>query len=389
MGRTRLTSLTLSGFKSFAYQHESSRSKKAGAKKRHDRVDFGDVTVLLGANGAGKSNVVSFFRMLNFITTRALQDFIGRYGGAASLLHYGPQVTPRMGARLDFAGEDWKNGYVLELASAAPDTLIFTNETVEYHRTGYATPQTNVLGAGHKESSLEESALGGDKTAEVVLHLLRRCNTFQFHDTSENAKIRKGGYIEDAKYLRADAGNLAAYLYAMQKTERPFYDRIVRTIRQVCPQFSDFELAPSELNPNNVLLNWREKHQSDYLMGPHQLSDGTLRFMALATLFLQAPDGLPSLIVIDEPELGLHPQAIAVLAGLIKAVSQHAQVILATQSVRFVDYFELGEIRPIEHRSGVSRVLDLNPDEFSEWLEDYSTGELWEKNVFGGGPKHE
>jgi predicted ATPase len=246
-----------------------------------------------------------------------------------------------------------------------------------------------LLSTGHKESWLDTAAQAGDKTAEVVRNLLRRCNTFQFHDTSESSKIRAAGYVEDAKYLRADAGNLAAYLHSMRKTQQPYYDRIVQTIRQVCPQFKDFVLEPSELNDKYILLNWMEKHQSGYLMGPHQLSDGTLRFMALATLFLQHPDRLPRVIVIDEPELGLHPQAIAVLAGLIKSVSQNAQVIVATQSVRFVDYFELSDIRPIEHRGGVSQVLDLRADEFSEWLEDYSTGELWEKNVFGGGPRYE
>lgn len=389
---TKLRRLTLSGFKSFACdtrpppRHDLSESRE---ERSGNTLRIGDVTVLLGANGAGKSNVVTFFRMLNFITTNALQDFIGRSGGAYSLLHYGPQATPRLTARLEFESDSDKNAYHVELSSAAPDTMVFTNESVEYYRQGFPAPQENLLGAGHKESALSESARGGDTTAKVLLHLLRHCNSFQFHDTSENAKIRSKCYVDDAKYLRAEAGNLAAYLYSMRTTQSPYYERIVRTIRQVCPQFSDFELEPSERNSNYVLLNWKEKHQSDYLMGPHQLSDGTLRFMALATLFLQAPDRLPSIIIIDEPELGLHPQAIAVLAGLIKSASQHAQVILATQSVRFVDYFDLADIRPIEHRNGVSRFLDLDPDRFSEWLEDYSTGELWEKNVFGGGPEHE
>ena len=137
-----------------------------------------------------------------------------------------------------------------------------------------------------------------------MLNLLQDCRTYQFHDTSENARIRKGGYIEDTRYLRSDAGNLAAFLLGLRQNHRHYYDLIVRTIGQVCPEFSDFELAPSDHSPHNLLLNWRGRH-GDYLLGPHQLSDGTLRFMALATLFLQPPDMIPAAIIIDEPELGL------------------------------------------------------------------------------------
>ena len=221
-----------------------------------------------------------------------------------------------------------------------------------------------------------------------MLRLLRGCRVFQFHDTSDEAKIRKSGYIEDAAYLRSNGGNLAAYLYALQQTQRTYYDRIVRTIRQVCPQFDDFVLAPSPRNDKYIVLNWREVHRAEYLMGPHQLSDGTLRFMALATLLLQPPDRLPSVIILDEPELGLHPTSIAVLADLVCAVGSRSQVILATQSPTLVNHFSLEKVRPLEFRDGRSVFLELKASEYESWLEDYSTGELWQKDVFGGGPRH-
>jgi len=389
--RTKLTRIWLNGFKSFPYgARPSDTSAPCEADGQDGKViDFGDVTVLLGANGAGKSNLVSFFRMLNFMTTGALQEFIGRYGGAGSLLHFGPQITPQMQAEVVFADGEKRTTYTMTMASAAPDTLIFTNEAIEFHREGYENPQQVFLGAGHKESQLPAKARDGDRTCQVVFALLRNCRSYQFHDTSETAKIRKSGYIEDSGYLRADAGNLAAYLYAMARRQPEYYGRIVRTVRQVCPQFGDFVLRPSDQSPDYILLNWTERNYPDCLMGPHQLSDGTLRFMALATLFLQPPTELPSVIVIDEPELGLHPNAIAVLAGLIHGVTQRAQVVLATQSETFVNHFDLSQIRPIECRRGASAVLPLAAEEFAEWLEDYTTGELWEKNVFGGGPRYE
>ena len=387
--RDRLTSLYVSGFKSFPYSPVPAKDGNRSFDYQGKRVEFGDVTVFLGANGAGKSAIVSLFRLLNFMTAGALQDFIGRSGGAGSLLHYGPQVTPQMEVSLEFVGEGCTNVYSLRLTSAAPDTLIFTDEAVDSYREGDPDPQRIFLGTGHKESKLEEFARRGDKIASITMILLRGCRTYQFHDTSENARIRKGGYVEDTKYLRSDAGNLAPFLLGLKQTHRSFYDLIVRTIRQVCPQFGDFELEPADRNPNYVLLNWRDRHRGDYLMGPHQLSDGTLRFMALAALLLQPPDMLPPVIIIDEPELGLHPAALSVFADLVKGASERSQILLATQSETLVNHFDLEQIRPMAHTEGASRFLDLEPSDFSEWVEEYSTGELWEKNIFGGGPRYE
>ncbi|HOB76010.1 MAG TPA: AAA family ATPase [Phycisphaerae bacterium] len=380
----RLKSLYLSGYKSFAFGPPT-RAQDGAWDYGGREASFGDVTVLVGANGAGKSNVVSFFRMMGYLATGALQQYIGQAGTAESILHYGSAVTPRIDAELVFGGDGNTGIYKLSLSSAAPDTLIFTREQVIWQREGDPIPYDSVLGSGHRESLLESN---GQEPCRFVHRLLRDCRVYQFHDTSEEAKIRKGGYIEDARYLRSDAGNLAAYLYALRQSQPAYYDRIVRTIRQVCPQFQDFELAPSVRNEQYILLNWREAHRPDYLMGPHQLSDGTLRFMAMATLLLQPPERLPSVIVLDEPELGQHPAAIAVLTDLIRGVTDRSQVILATQSPTLVNHFRLDEIRPLEFRDGQSFFLDLNPEDYRAWLEDYTTGELWQKDVFGGSPRH-
>jgi predicted ATPase len=310
-------------------------------------------------------------------------------GGARSLLHYGPQTTQKIDAEVGFCDDHHCNTYTVALASAAPDTLVFTNEAVEYYQGGYPVPMESFLGSGQKESKLEEEARGDNAKAKVMFSLLRSCRTYQFHDTSANANIRKSCYIDDSKYLRADGGNLASFLYRLQDTHPKHFDRIVRTIQQVCPQFGRFELRPTARDSRSILLNWYERHASGYLMGPHQLSDGTLRFMALATLFLQPPELLPSVIVIDEPELGLHPQATAALAGMINGLAGQAQVILATQSETLVNHFSLDQIRVIEHTKGTSHFLDLDPEKYRDWLDEYTTGELWEKNIFGGGPRHE
>jgi len=386
----KLKQIYLNGYKSVRYDAESIRSSVDADPEVHrgKAIEFGDITVLLGANGAGKSNLVAFFKMLNFMTTGALQEYIGREGGSNCLLHYGRQVTPRMQAEIEFATASHRTRYMMTLADAAPDTLIFTNEAVEFHREGCLEPQEVVLGAGHQESRLKERADQGDRTCKVIYGMLARCRTYQFHDTSPTANIRKAGYIEDADYLRADGGNLAAYLLAVKRAQRECYDRIVRRIRQAFPQFEDFVLEPSARNKNYILLNWREKGRPEYLFGPHQLSDGTLRFMGLATLFLQPVGKLPSVIIIDEPELGLHPYAITVLASMIQSAAAHCQVILSTQSTRLVDEFDLGQIVVVERDEQANCTRWHRPDAeaLEDWIQRYTTSELWEKNVLGGRP---
>lgn len=370
---SRLSRLTLEGYKSF----------------RKETIDFGDVTVLLGANGAGKSNLVSFFGMLGFLSTGALQEFIGRAGRSDSILFGGRKATPQLRAAVEFVREDADGGerrttYRMRLGDAAPDTLIFLDERAVYSHSEFAQPQDILLGSGHRESRLKDRA---DQTCRVLHRMLSGCRAFHFHDTSPQANIRRHHYIEDDRYLRHDAGNLGPYLYALEQTRPDCYRRLVETVRLVFPAFGDFRLAPSAAEAHHVLLKWHEKDRSDQLFGPHQLSDGSLRFMALATLFLQPPEKLPNVIVLDEPELGLHPYAISVLAAMVKAAAARAQVVLATQSTRLVDEFEPHQIVVLETEDGAgTKRRPLNPSDLAQWLEEYSLGELWEKNHFGGRP---
>jgi len=174
-------------------------------------------------------------------------------------------------------------------------------------------------------------------------------------------------------------------LYKTQQTEPACYQRIVGTIRQIAPFFGDFNLVPSGLNPNVIQLRWKERDR-DYDFGPHLLSDGTLRAMALVALLLQPTKDLPSVIIIDEPELGLHPYAIATLAGLLRSASVHSQIIVATESPTLLDHFEPQDVVVTERCMGETVFKRLDAKELQEWRDEYSLGELWEKNVIGGRP---
>lgn len=364
------------------------RIRVAGWKSIKDQtVDLTPLTVVIGANGSGKSNLLSLFRLINvlFAGTPGFRSYVGISGYADSLLHYGSRRTPVAELELVFEANTGETRYSARWAAAAGGSLVFTDERVEFLRTGAAVPRVVSLGAGHSETNLTQAADNGEQTAAAALRLLRSCRLFHFHDTSENSAIRNPSYIEANRFLYPDAGNLASMLYLLKEKHPTAYRRILATVRQMVPDFGDFVLEPSKLNERQILLNWRQKGE-DYEFGPHQLSDGSLRFIALATLLLQPEDKLPLLLALDEPELGLHPAALEVLAGIARAAVMHCQVVFATQSSLFVDQFEPEEVVVVDSRSGGSQFTRLSAEKLAAWREQYTLGEIWEKNVVGGGP---
>lgn len=356
---------------------------------REMELELHPLNVLIGANGAGKSNLISFFKMLNEMMAGRLQAYIGTTGRAQSLLHFGPKMTLQVEARLEFEVDNGLDTYSMRLFHAAGDTLVFADETLSFLQTGYRKPKLVPLGAGHQETRIgQEAEKAGPtaKVAKVFRHLLNQCRVYHFHDTSPTARVRQHAYVGDNRWLMPDAGNLAALLLRYrEENEGSVYQRIVSTIRLIAPFFDDFDLEPTGPNKQDILLNWRDK-DSDQLFGPHQLSDGTLRAMCLVTLLLQADAELPELVIVDEPELGLHPYALNVIASLFRKASRHTQVLISTQSRSFLDNFAPEDIVVVNREGRESRLSRLDPGKLEAWLEEYTLGEIWEKNVLGGGP---
>jgi predicted ATPase len=364
--RPRLAKITLRGFKTI-----------------RDLVDFepGSLTVLIGPNGAGKSNFISFFRLLSWALAPPgqLQFYVQDQGGASVLLHQGASVTQQIEAVLTLTTDRARNEYGFRLFHASGDTLIFADEWFLYEPLGQGR-QPRSLGAGHREAQL----IGRPGTAAVIARMLRRIIVHQFHNTSKTARIRNKWDLSDNRYLKEDGANLGSFLYRLEHYEPQYYTRIVDTIRLVLPFFASFELYPES---GSVLLRWREIG-SDQVFNVSQASDGMLRAMALIALLQQPERDLPDVLILDEPELGLHPYAIEVLASLIHSVSKHVQVMVATQSVSLIDRFEPDDI-VVTHRSErETSFRRLSSAELTEWLETYTLSELWEKNVVGGRPSH-
>jgi predicted ATPase len=350
-------------------------------------LELRPLNVLIGANGAGKSNLVSFFKMLNEMMATRLQQYISTTGRAQSILHFGPKVTPQMQARLEFEVGKAVDTYTMRLFHAAGDTLVFAEENLSFHQKGYLKPKLISLGSGHEETRIGREAGKGERTVKVFRHLLDHCRVYHFHDTSPTARVRQYGYIGDNRWLMPDAGNLAAFLLRLRegKNGGSVYQRIVTTIQLFAPFFADFDLEPAGANKKDIILNWRDKG-SDQVFGPHQLSDGTLRAICLVTLLMQPENELPDLIIVDEPELGLHPYALNMVAALFKKASHYTQVLISTQSSSFLDNFEPDDVVLVSREGKESKFARPDGAKLETWLDEYSLGEVWEKNVIGGGP---
>ncbi len=351
-----------------------------------EKLQLGAINVVIGPNGSGKSNFIGVFSFLHAIREGRLQDYVIKAGGADKVLHFGSKLTKRLQIRVSFQNEI--NQYEIALYATDADELVPEIETVYFwdKLAHPKRPYSEGLARVGKEAGI--SVPQSKSTAKVVRDHLDRWRVYHFHDTGADSPMKKTADVNDNRYLRPDGSNLAACLYLLREKHEASYSLIRRTVQRMAPFFDDFQLAPQELNPEKIRLEWRHKG-SDAYFDASALSDGTLRFIALATLFLQPESYRPSVILVDEPELGLHPYAIALLASLIKQASIETQVIVSTQSPLLLDQFQPEDVLVADRVDGGTQFTRLDPAKLEAWLQDYSLGQLWEKNELGGRPAAE
>jgi len=338
------------------------------------RIDLAPINILIGANGSGKSNFISFFDFLNRLYNRNLKEYIALKGGENKLLHKGKKITDEISFKMEF--DNGVNGYSAKLKSAA-NGFVFIEENLIFKR-------------NPKDINIPDSEarinLTDNYRAKYVKKYLEGLRKYHFHDTSINSPFSLySNILNDIYYLYASGMNISAYLYDINHTNKIVYNMIIKNIQSVAPYFSDFFFAPN--NNNDIRLQWKDKY-SDVVYGANDLSDGTLRFIALSVLFLQPK--LPDTIIIDEPELGLHPSAITKLAAMIKSVADKGcQVIIATQSTDLISYFTPEDIITVDQIDGETKFNRLSSEKLNKWLEDYTIDDLWKRNIIiGGQPNH-
>lgn len=348
-----------------------------------------NINILIGANGAGKSNFIEFFRMMRAIVDNALPRYVRNRGGGSGFFHLGPKHTRRIQADLDFG----ELGYRFEVGLTASDGLQLIDEKVrESPLAGQINPWVD-LPMGLLESCVAkqnpkaEDPGKSEQIATRVFEALSQWIVYHFHDTSRLAPMRMPHEARDCERLRHDASNIASVLYHLREKDPASYGLIRDTVRIGAPFFDDFVLRPEDCaGVERIRLEWKQTG-SDYPFQPMDLSDGTIRFVCLTVALLQPHP--PGTLVIDEPELGLHPCGLALVANLVRSVSKKAQILLSTQSPVFLDHFDPEHVIIATRSKGESCFERLSGDAWKEWLDDYTLGELWQKNICGGGPNHE
>jgi predicted ATPase len=357
MPSNSLDYITIQGFKSIA---------------SIEKLALRPINVVIGANGSGKSNFIEVFNFLHEIREERLKHYVAEAGGAEKVLHFGSKVTRDIYIDVLIASKPitWR------LRSTANDELYLSEYEID-------RPEMQPDNVRIASTNVEEAKW--DQRNKRDLDRLLNWRIYHFNDTSPSSPMRKTARVDDNRFLSADGANLPAFLYLLREKYEASYSSVVRTVRLVAPFFDDFRLDPTELNPEYIKLEWRHK-KSDQTFGASSLSDGTLRFIALATLFLQPEKYRPSLILVDEPELGLHPYALEVLASLIRQASVTAQVIVSTQSSTLVDHFDPEDVLVADRVGDGTKLTRKEPAQLKQWLEDYSLGQLWEKNELGGNP---
>ncbi len=364
---SKLRKLTIKGYKSI---------------QNLENFELSNLNILLGANGAGKSNFISVFKLLANVYVQNLQLYIQENGGVDTFLHYGRKKTKKISMAFYFAA----NGYEFSLIPTKENRLIFEKEELCYtgdYTNNFGTrifPSSTIIESAHSEAILKDST---HKYVQYIKPAIESWRVYHFHDTSDTALVKQVHYANDNLRLKTDAANLAAFLMRLKQKFPKNYEQIVKTIQLVAPFFADFVHRGDE---EAIQLEWLEVGNLDTPFKAHVLSDGTLRFICLATLLLQPFELMNDTILIDEPELGLHPYALAVLADLIKRAAEQKQLIISTQSVELINHFSANDIIVVDRVNDASTFKRLDEELLKDWLEDYTLGDLWKQNIIGGRP---
>jgi len=358
--------------------------KIAGYKSiKNLEIELKPLNILIGANGAGKSNFINFFTFMKKLLDGDLQLHISEQGGANQLLYFGRKNTEKLSFTLLFP----PNGYQCTLIPDTQDSLIFKEEKSFYKdvRHSYKPIIHKLALAGAKESLLKYRS-NVSQIEKHIVHYMQDWKIYHFHDTSVNADVKQTCNINDCRVLSPNAKNISAFLRNIREYNEKSYQQIVKTIQRVAPFFHDFILEPEVHNKDTIKLKWKHRGTDEYF-DANDLSDGTLRFICLTTLLLQP--NLPTIIILDEPELGLHPFALSLLAGMLRKISKKTQVIISTQSVTLADNFDIEDIIVVDRENNQSIFKRLAEEDYKEWLNEYSVGDIWQKNVIGGMPNYD
>ena len=346
---------------------------------KHVSINFQKTNVMIGINGAGKSNILKLFEFISHIRRGALKYYTNQQGGASHFTYLGTKMTRNIEIEIYFNNTIYK----IILESTTLDLFQIINEKIITNDDEIILTN-NEIETKYPPNRLVELKTD-NKSVIKILRTLEKLTVFHFPDTTSSSGMKIGSSRTDTRSLKEDASNLASILLKMKQSDFKAFKTIEQRLSLFVPFFDslDLRIDPSSKD-GKILLEWRHKYNKQ-LFGPNDISDGTIRAIAILTAIYQNVKD-QTFICIDEPELGLHPKAITFISETIRSQRNNMQILVATQSPKFLDKYILEEIIVVEYKNGESIVDKLDIPHLKEWLEDYSTGDLWEKNLLGGRP---
>lgn len=366
------------------------------------QIDMRDrpLTVMIGANGVGKTSLLEIFSLLAASANAQLANKISELGGlpdivtrdransiAISLSMSVPGYAP-----LDYQLEVALKGFTYEIAL---ETLTQQNNRhalepfkhidsrgldVKY----FSTEDQKLLRPNWDHNPLETSLAQVPKMyqePENIRNRLASCTFYGALNVAPKSPVRLPQSMRPTSLPGANGEDLVSCLYYLRETDPERFEIIEDTLAATFPDFERLGFPP--VAAGTITMTWKDKNFSKPIY-MHQLSEGTLRFIWLITL-LQSP-GLTAVTLIDEPEVSLHPELLRLLADMMREASQKTQLIVATHSDRLIRFLKPEEVLVCDAEDGLTTMRWGDSFNLEHWLEEYSLDQVWAMNLMGGRP---
>jgi predicted ATPase len=369
---------------------------KGFRRLRDVRLELRPLSVMIGANGTGKTSVLDVLSLLANSAQGRLSASISALSGLASILTYDRAEELEFGITSEGTGQEALE-YKLSLGLRALGYVILGETLIQERKPRgslahvdsngasirYFDPGRKKLTAPNWEPNPQETSLAQvPKNFQVPEEFRRRLESFTFYHVLEVDRlspIRLPQPMRPAELPGRNGEDLVSCLYYLRETNRDRFDAIEDSLRAAYPRFERLDFPP--VAAGTLSLAWRERGFSKPLYA-HQLSEGTLRYLWLTAL-LQSP-GLPALTLIDEPEVSLHPALISLLAEQLREASHRTQVVVATHSDTLIRFLEPREVVVLDsNESGMTDLTWADDLGLDGWLKDFSLDELWRNGRLG------
>lgn len=336
-------------------------------------IDFKDrpLCVMIGANGSGKTSVLEVMSLLAASAQGKLGDRISELGGIGAVLTAGRsemsfQLTAGSGAgplQYDLSIETSGIGYSLKaegLAHIGRGTITLRAKVVS--ETGLSDARSLLKPAADFRERLASSA---------YYHML---------DVGPRSQVRLPQPMRPAKLPGKNGEDLVTCLYDMRETEPDAFETVEDSLRAAFPGFVQLTFPP--VAAGTLAMIWRDRNFPTGFYS-HQLSEGMLRFLWLATLLQSS--ALPEVVLLDEPEVSLHPELLNLLAHQLREAAQRSQIIVATHSDRLVRFLKPEEVLVADlTEEGLAKLTWADSLDLEKWLDEYTLDEVWGIGRLGG-----